>query len=170
MKKRSQYILENLTEKDIPRLPRMMLTKRILLGMVNSQYDPMVLICPLLMIWKIDLRDLFWSNYGLGWDNPVSKEIHEKWVEILFMFLGIGDIINDRLVCPEGYEDPPELIAFADGSLAAYACCVYIRSRKLKEWPTHQDRYYVKLICGKARVTSVRGTTATRKEVSGAVS
>ena len=97
MKKRSQYILENLTEKDIPRLPRMMLTKRILLGMVNSQYDPMVLICPLLMIWKIDLRDLFWSNYGLGWDNPVSKEIHEKWVEILFMFLGILIFISNTI-------------------------------------------------------------------------
>ena len=167
MKKRSQTVMENLTEKDIPRLPRMLLTKRILLGMVNSQYDPMGLICPLLIILKINLRDLFGPDSGLGWDDPVPTEIHEKWVEILSMFLGIGDIIIDRAVRPEGYEDPPELIAFADGSLAAYACCVYIRWRKVKGCPTDQDRYYVKLVCGKARVTSVRGTTAPRSEVSG---
>ena len=45
VKKRGQKTADDLTIDDIPRLPDMPLTKRILLGVVMSQYDPMGLIC-----------------------------------------------------------------------------------------------------------------------------
>ena len=61
----------------------------------------------------------------------------------------------------------PELIAFAHGSLLAYACAVYIRWKRIKMDDTEEDSYHVRLVCGKARVTPARGTTAPRSEVSG---
>ena len=59
LKKKIDSHGENLTEVDIPRLIGMVLTKRILLGFVNGQYDPMGLIAPLLIILKINLREAF---------------------------------------------------------------------------------------------------------------
>ena len=78
MRKRSQTVAVGLTEIDIPRLPGMVLTKRILLGLVNSQYDPMGLICPLLIILKINLRDLFGPGSDLGLDDALPPGMHEK--------------------------------------------------------------------------------------------
>jgi len=47
------------TSEDIPRLLQTILTKRSLLGFVMSQYDPMGLVCPILIKLKIKLRDLY---------------------------------------------------------------------------------------------------------------
>ena len=58
-KKQGKSIAVDLTEADIPRLPSIHLTKRVLLGFVNGQYDPMGLTCPILIILKINLRELF---------------------------------------------------------------------------------------------------------------
>ena len=63
-------------------------------------------------------------------------------------------------------EDEPELIKFADGSLLAYAYCIYIRWRKCRTSREEPDSYVVQLVCTKVRVTSVRGTTAPRSEMS----
>ena len=150
VKKRSQKVVADLMESDIPRSVSMRLTKRCLLGFVNSQYDPMGLICPLLIILKINLRDLFGTEVDIGWDDPLSEDLHERWVKIITMFLQIGDIILDRAVRPHGVEDVPELIGFEDGSLLAYACAVYIRWRKVKMDDMEPDRYVVRLVCAKA--------------------
>ena len=166
-KKRAQTISKDLVEDDIPRLPGMTLTKRVLLGFVNSQYDPMGLISPLLIILKINLQEMFGSDVNLGWDDPISGELFDKWVAILSMVLRIGDITIDRAVRPPGVEDVPDIIGFADGSLMAYACAVYVRWIKTKILPSDPDRYVVRLICAKARVTSLKGTTAPRSELSG---
>ena len=45
-KKRGAKTDRDLTVTDIPRLINMVLTKRLLLGLVMSQYDPMDIICP----------------------------------------------------------------------------------------------------------------------------
>ena len=55
-KRDGQKMTRDLTIGDIPRLADMVLTKRMLLGFVMSQFDPMGLICPLIVILKISLR------------------------------------------------------------------------------------------------------------------
>ena len=72
-----------------------------------------------------------------------------------------------RAVRPKGVVDPPELVGFADGSLMAYGCAVYVRWKKVKRLADDPDRFYVRLVCGKARVTPLKGTTAPRSEISG---
>ena len=58
-KSKGKKIAMDLTEEDIPRLPSTTLTRRILLGFVQSQYDPMGLMCPLTIKLKIKLRELY---------------------------------------------------------------------------------------------------------------
>ena len=57
---------ENLSVADIPKLPDMPFTKRMLLGFIMSQYDTMGLICPLIVILKIMLRRLYGPDSNLG--------------------------------------------------------------------------------------------------------
>ncbi len=60
----------------------------------------------------------------------------------------------------------PELFAFFDGSLEAYACCIYVRwllAGDNKQAPAYQ----VRLLTGKARVMPLKGSTAPRSELSG---
>ena len=77
LKKRGQTPTEDLTLADITKLPSIPLTKCILLGFVNGQYDPMGLICPILIILKIHLRELFGPEMELSWDDPIPSEQHE---------------------------------------------------------------------------------------------
>ena len=55
VKKNGVKVDKDLTVEDIPRLGSMPLTRRMLLGFVMSQYDPMGLISPLMIILKIML-------------------------------------------------------------------------------------------------------------------
>ena len=160
---RGQKTSKDLSVEDIPKLPTMLLTKRMLLGFVMSQHDPMGIICPLLTILKIKLCGLHGPDVDLGWDEPIPSDLHKEWEETITMFLSIDEIELDRAVRPEGVSDPPELIGFADGSPLAYACEIYIRWTKTSS--REPTRYVVRMVCAKARVTSVRGTTAPRSEM-----
>jgi len=166
-KKRGEKIEADLTTEDIQRLPERRLTKRMLLSIVMSQYDPMGLMCPIIVILKIKLRELYGPERDLEWDVPIPRDLHTEWVELITMLLQAGEIEVNRSVRPEMVEDVPELIGFADGSLLAYACCIYIRWKRVKTNLEDPDRYVVQLVCAKARVTSLKGTTAPRSELSG---
>ena len=166
-KRRGEKAEADLTTDDIPRLPERRLTKRMLLSIVMSQYDPMGLMCPIIVILKIKLRELYSPERDLEWDMPIPRDLHAEWVELITMLLQAGEIEVNRSVRPEMVEDVPELIGFADGSLLAYACCIYIRWRRIKTNQEDPDRYVVQLVCAKARVTSMKGTTAPRSELSG---
>ena len=83
------------------------------------------------------------------------------------MFLEMEDIVLDRAVKPENAVGLPVLVGFADGSLDAYACAVYIRWRLKNNAPEDPERFHARLVCGKAHVTPVKGTTVPRSELSG---
>ena len=128
------------------------MTKRKLLGFVNGQYDPMGLICPILIILKIHLRELFGPEAELHWDDPIPSDQHETWVKIISMCLHMDDVIISRAVRPANVEGQPELIGFADGSLSAYGCSIYIRWKKVKANPDDLEQFHVKLLCASVRL------------------
>ena len=166
-KTKGQKSSRDLNESDIPRLPTMVLTRRMLLAFVMSQYDPLGLICPLTIKLKILLRCLYGPGTDLGWDDQIPKDLHVAWVEILTMFLQLGEIVLDRAVKPENTIGAPELVGFADGSLEAYACAIYVRWKLMSDTVGDEEKFHVRLVCGKARVTPAKGTTAPRSELSG---
>ena len=127
----------------------------------------MGLICPLTIKLKLQLRSLYGPESNLGWDDPITDDEHKSWEDLLAFFLNLGEIVLDRAVKPEGTVGAPKLIGFADGSLEAYACAIYIRWLLEKVAPDEPDRFFVRLVCGKARVTPLKGTTPPRSELSG---
>ena len=70
-KKRGTRTGRDLTVADIPNLLGFTFTRRNLLGFVMAQYDPMGLICPLLVILKIQLRKLYCTDSDLSWDDKI---------------------------------------------------------------------------------------------------
>ena len=126
-KTKGQKVDADFTLSDIQRLPEIVLTKRVLLGLVMSQYDPMGLITPIIIIMKIRLRELYAPGLNLGWDEPLSGDLKAKWIDLITKLLHMGEIVLRRGVRPEGTVGKPEIIGFADGSLDAYTCSIYIR-------------------------------------------
>ena len=116
----------DLTEEDIHRLPSMILTKRTVFGLVMSQYDPMGRKNPLTIILKINLKNLFAPDTNLGRDDVIPPGFCKTWVDILTTFLRMGEITLSRAVKSERTVGRPIIIRFADGSLDANGCSIYI--------------------------------------------
>ena len=128
---------------------------------------PNWLINPINIILKINLRNLFASDTNLGWDDVITPGLHKTWVDILMTFLRMGEIILTRAVKPERTVGRPTIIGFADGSLDAYGCSIYIRWELDSDCVSRDQWYFVRLVYGKARVTPVKGTTVPRSEIWG---
>ena len=95
---------------DMPCLPHMVFTKRRLLGWVMSLYDPIGLLSPLTIKYKIELRRPFSGEYGsLNWDDPVHGEIHKEWESLLSECLKIDEICVSQSVRPSSAVGDPEL-------------------------------------------------------------
>ena len=106
-------------------------TKRNLLKIVSSFYDPIGLIQPILISLKILLQEA--HRLKLGWDDEFCGEIKEAWER---NFREIDELVNvnvDRRFESSSDEDPivcRELHGFSDASKSGFGACVYVRSLK----------------------------------------
>ena len=132
-----------------------------------SQYDPMGRKNPLTIILKINLKNLFAPDTKLGRDDVIPPGFCKTWVDILTTFLRMGEITLSRAVKSERTVGRPIIIRFADGSLDANGCSIYIWWELDSDGVSGDQWYFIRLVCGKARVTSVKGTTVLRSEFSG---
>ncbi len=83
---------------------------------------------PILIKIKIELRRLFCGEHGeLGWDDPIPVEAHRAWEMLISEFLTFPMITVPQAVRPAAGDGLPALFGFFDGSLEAYACCIYVR-------------------------------------------
>ena len=68
---------------EIPLLQEMKITRRLLLSVTNSCYDPLGLLAPVTIQMKIALRSLYNKDEKCGWDDDVSNETKIEWIQIL---------------------------------------------------------------------------------------
>ena len=153
------YLVLNEDALEAVDIGKTVLTKRKVLGLVMSQYDPCGLMAPLLLQAKLLLRQLYAKGEGLKWDDPLPADQLRGWTEYLEKSLEMPPLIIPRSIQPEGGRCLT-LVGFWDGPLAAHAAILYAR------WET-DDGVIVRLITGKSRVAPVRGTTVQRMELSG---
>ena len=93
-----------------------MLTKRMVLSLVMGQYDPLGLICPLMVRAKILLRRLYGAqNNQVGWDDPLPKEELSAWADFMGDVVEMEPIKFERSTKPENSVGQPWLIGFHDG-------------------------------------------------------
>ena len=101
----------DLTFEEIPRIINIKVTRRILLGIVNSCYDVYGFLAPILIQLKLELRNLFSKEFNLGWDDPINEATKEKWVRMLQLLKSAESVRFPRRIKPDdAAADDPILI------------------------------------------------------------
>ena len=142
------------------------LTKRRVLAFVMSQYDPLGLLAPLLLMAKLLLRPLYGSGYQGGWEDPLPEAQALRWQAFLTIALKTGELKVPRAVVWDSAEELT-LVAFWDGSLDAHASCLYLRAQGKDAWG--QDSVTVNLVYAKCRVAPLGRSTISKMELQGMV-
>ena len=103
------------------------LSKRQILSIVSSIYDPLGLLAPITVRAKIILRKLWAYPEKISWDEPVPCEIEREW-SVLYEDLQMVDMVNiSRSLTPNKCVGQPTLVIFSDGSPQAYGAVAYCR-------------------------------------------
>ena len=104
------------------------ITKRYVLKVIASIYNPIELLSPVTNRFKIILQEICQSKYG--WDEEISKQLKIKWNTLLTSAMAVEkfyltqNYLGDRSLCDVVVM---ELHRFCDASKKAYAAVVYIR-------------------------------------------
>lgn len=163
MRKRGEPTGPDIKKGEIQKLKTAVLTRRILLGVCNSQFDMLGLVSPLLIKMKVGMRDMYIKELAMDWDTRLEGKMRETWVEYLEELIVTEGIEFQRCVRPDGEVKEFWIIVFFDGSDLAYAAVLYCR------WEMVDGEVVVKLLCSKARVAPLQRLSTPRVELNGAV-
>ncbi|XP_058840296.1 uncharacterized protein LOC131695790 [Topomyia yanbarensis] len=138
-------------------------TKREVLKVVMSLFDPLGLLSFFLVHGKILIQDC-WTS-GLFWDDPIGDELCERWIRWTKFFPQL-----DTLHIPRCYFQDPypkdlkglQVHIFVDASEAAYSCVAYFRL------PVGQG-FQVSLISAKTKVAPLKALSIPKLELKAAV-
>ena len=109
---------------EIPELSET-LTKRNCLALLAKLWDPIGMIAPVTIKFRIDLQELWCSGYG--WDDVTSEEIQRKWKENLKTMNSLLSLEFDRKLKPTNANAPPEIHGFYDAGDQAYGAVLFLR-------------------------------------------
>ncbi|XP_071572429.1 uncharacterized protein [Temnothorax nylanderi] len=136
------------------------ITKRTILSEVSRLFDPLGLLCPIVVVAKIIIQDLWQSS--IHWDESVPQNIHIRWCTLRSQLPAV-----DQLQVPRGVKSNTsqsiQLHGFCDASERAYGACVYFRTK------VGHNAYRSELLCSKSRVAPLKAVTLARLELSAAL-
>ncbi|XP_058456564.1 uncharacterized protein LOC131433962 [Malaya genurostris] len=138
-------------------------TKRILLRIVMSLFDPLGLWSLFTVFGKIIIQDL-WRN-GLSWDETIDSNSAKKWSKWISLLPKVQSMEIPRCYFldskPSDYQNL-ELHVFADASEEAYGCVGYFRI-----WVNGTPRFA--LVSAKSKVAPLQYMSIPRLELLAAV-
>ncbi|XP_075160828.1 uncharacterized protein LOC142233707 [Haematobia irritans] len=134
-------------------------TKRSILSCVSRIFDILGLLSPIVVSMKILIQDIWKRN--VDWDKPVDETIENRWLQIQESLPHINEIEIPRFVLTS-VQYQFEIHGFADASLLAYGCCIYIRA------PVEND-FKVTLLIAKSKVAPVVQQSLPRLELCAAL-
>lgn len=134
------------------------LTKRSLLSDMNSVYDPLGLISPVLIRRNIFIKQLLCLK--VAWDDELSDDLQLRWKHFYSGLRLFSHVRIPRCIISSVHARV-ELYGFSDASQLAFGACLYIRSI------SRDDKIYINLYTSKSRVALIRSTTIPRLELSG---
>ena len=146
----------DLTAETVDVLDTAVLTLRVVTSQVYAIYDPLGLISPLVVKFKLLLQEL--HSRKLSWDEPLPEDLDKKARKQLKEIVLSGEVVFHRSLLgevPEGGLNEIQLIGFGDGADPASCACVYLRSELVEPGPEGQT-HKCRLVMGKARVTPER--------------
>ncbi|XP_070566927.1 uncharacterized protein [Ptychodera flava] len=137
-------------------------TRRGLLSVVASVYDPLGLVAPFILPAKQILQQL--CKIGYNWDEKVPEEYLAGWQRWYNGILLLRDIAIPRCYKPQhfGRLESVELHHFSDASMEGYGVASYLRLVDVS------GSIHCCLIVGKSRVAPMKTVTIPRLELTAA--
>ena len=129
------------------------MTKRGLLSVTSSIYDPLGLACPFLLEGRRLLQGL--CQFMHGWDEMVPDNIWQEWEAWKSSLKGLKKICIRRCIKPEDFgiiKEPP-IHNFSDASEEGYGQSTYLRLVNVS------GKVHCYLLMGKSRVTPKKYVT-----------
>ncbi|XP_035657338.1 uncharacterized protein LOC118403009 [Branchiostoma floridae] len=139
-------------------------TRRGILSVVSSFYDPLGMVAPALLPPKMILQDL--CKESLGWDDEIPEKHFNAWQEWESDLQLLSSKFEvDRCLKPRGFGTPTsvQLHHFADASEVGYGTASYVRMEN------QEGKVHCTLLVGKSRVTPLKKITIPRLELNAAV-
>ena len=155
------------TEEDILRFPNISAnspsTRRGILSVVASLYDPLGLIAPFTLKGKLILQEA--CAKGSKWDDIVSEDLNSRWEAWKNELQGLNQVTIPRCYTPKGFGTPKsiQLHHFADASSQGYGMCSYLR------FVNERNEVHCALVAAKSRVAPLKAMTIPRMELTAAV-
>ena len=138
-------------------------TRRGMLSMISSIYDPLGFLAPVLLEGKRLLQML--CRDKIDWDDPVSDHVRSRWEKWISELLHVGSLSVPRCYKPANFGNVTnvQLHHFSDASNKGYGQCSYLRMENDK------GNVNCAFVMGKARVTPLKPVTIPRLELTAAV-
>ena len=137
------------------------ITKRVVLSVISSLFDPMGIISPVMVNAKILFQDI--CQLKIGWDTELPQELKIRWQKWISDLDRCQTITIRRCLYGQLEEEVIEchLHGFGDASKRAYCAVLYL--------VTHQvSGIYVQLLTSKTRVAPLKEMTIPRLELTSA--
>lgn len=127
------------------------LSRRKLLSLVSSVFDPLGIISPITIRGKLLVREAWKAN--VGWDEALPSSFGEQWSRLVEEYREISKQEYPRMI---GQDDQKyKLHIFCDASTQAYGAVAYLTSDEESN-----------IITSKARVAPVKGRTVPQLELT----
>ena len=136
-----------------------LLTKRRCLGLVGQLWDPVGLVLPVAIKFRIDLQEL-WSS-GYNWDEILPANIQSKWMENVQTMNHLLAFEFDRKLKPSHAVGVPQVHGFCDGGEKAYGAVIFLR------WELKNGSYKCVPVLIKSFVAPLKKKTIPRLELMG---
>jgi hypothetical protein len=134
-------------------------TKRKVLAITASIFDPLGLMSPAVIAHKIFLQKL-WQD-KLQWDDLLPAHLQQEWNQLLQTIPTLSQLqINRKVICPKATNI--QLHGFCDSSERAYGACLYLRSTD------DNNQSFCELLCSTSKVAPLKRLTIPRLELCAA--
>ena len=139
------------------------LTRRGILSIVSSVYDPLGMVAPFVLMGKKIIQDL--CRMKLGWDERIPDDISIRWQQWLDSLWCLDQFSIPRCFQPEGFGCLTSVVLhhFADASDLGYGCVSYIR------FLDDVGQVHCSFVMGRSRVAPLKQITIPRMELTAAV-
>lgn len=146
-------------------------TRRGILSVINSIFDPLGFVSPVALAGRIFQRKVIPRKdkmtpdlENLGWDDPIPEKFLAEWKMWQHTLKNLAKVTIPRSYVPLGFHPTrQELHIFVDASQDAIGHCMYMRSINEKGEIT------VRFVCGSSKVSPHSATSIPRLELCAAL-
>ena len=137
-------------------------TRKGILSVIASVYDPLGFLAPFVLVAKRILQDL--CKMKSAWDDDIPQEHLTCWKRWLSELPRLKDFAVNRCLKPEGFGNIKEtqLHLFSDASEVGYGVPAYVR------FENDEGKAHCALMMGKATVAPLKQVTVPRLELTAA--